>query len=217
MDDSLYEHLTVSCFRLLISYGAQDDQCFVQTIEAHALRQPGFNAGQRPRKTWQDGNRPESHGRYQAATKMFTRRTPHNVRRAQLTQTPRLTHEWVSETLSDQTEQRFMSNPDIPIILDYVNGTSTNFDMSEGSCFKRGDIVWISFKVGFVFTGEYWSSEISLVELMRVERAPEDVPDTGVDYSSYLSLDEGFTLLGSGSALTPIDGVCPSSTRFCSQ
>ena len=148
---------------------------------------------------------------------MFTRRTPHTIRRAQLTRTPRLTHDWVSAMLSDQTEQRFMTNPDTPVILDYLNGTSTNFDMTEGGCFRKGDIIWISFKVGFVFTGEFWTSEISLVELMRVERAREDVPETGADYSSYLSLDEDFTVLGSGSTLTPIDGESLSSIGFGSQ
>ena len=73
-------------------------------------------------------------------------------------------HPWIAKAIAAQKEPLYIPNPDRPRYLNFTNEAIEPLDQH----FVRGDIVVITFRVGFIVGGLSWTSELIPVEFIRV-------------------------------------------------
>ena len=73
-----------------------------------------------------------------------------------------------------------MVNPERPRYFENTGGGLAPLENSECPYFQRGDIVLISFRLGFVVGGTAWNSELIPSEMVRVGKLGDLLNDTVV-------------------------------------
>lgn len=174
-----------------------------QALEDHVDKQPNFNRGKRPRRGWQDGK-----PRYIISSKVFAKQTPHNTKQGEIFQPYYDVHPWIFEALAKQTEKRFIPNPDKPRLLDYIDNKLVRLEDSPTPYYRKGDIIWMSLKVGFAVGLDSWGTEVMPIEFIRVGTLPDSMMDKRTDSSMYPSLPDDFNQLITGSTIVPLEGTC---------
>jgi len=172
----------------------------LQALEHHAISQPEFNPYERPCRPWQDSANAESRAKYTMNAKIFAKRPPlgDNTNEPEQ-QILYKVHPWISRSLVDNNT--FIPNPDRPRYFENTEIGLTALEASSTPYFQRGDIILMSFRVGFL-TGAVWNSEIIPMELIRVGKLGELLNDAVV-----WSKDSSFVPLMAGGTLLPPDGA----------
>jgi len=112
-------------------------------------------------------------------------------------------HPWIVNGLRE--DKRFIPNPQRPAYLEYSQGKMTALQDTNRPNFMRGDIVLVSFMLGFTVARDCWYPEMIPLEIIRVGELPSDFT-THSDYASWPS-DPNFNQLMSGDILFPIEGI----------
>ncbi|KDR72125.1 hypothetical protein GALMADRAFT_18164, partial [Galerina marginata CBS 339.88] len=157
-------------YKCEISYTIEtsiDDSIYVllKALEGHVCSQKNFNRSNRERRKWQDGT--DRH-RFVMSSKMLVKKSPFNTAQGSPLNTPYEIHPWVLEALNEQSEQLYIANPESPRYLDRQGEVLVDLFDSEESGFRRGDIVWFSFKLGFYVNRDHWAPEIIPTAFIRV-------------------------------------------------
>ncbi|PPQ72617.1 hypothetical protein CVT26_004091 [Gymnopilus dilepis] len=201
-DSRIQRHVNYRCEFSYCLDTSEDSSLYDLILKAESYIQEieGFNRGKRPRKAFQDGNREEQRGKFIMTSKVFARKSPLNKK------VTYAVHDWLLKALEDENPSKNIPNPERPRYLDYTNGMKL-VDLADTNTpyFKRGDVVWFSFKLGFSVSGDSWSSELVPIEFVRVVEAPETV-ETRTDYASYPSVDTSMEL-HAGTIVSPMNST----------
>jgi len=168
-------------------------------LEKLALSKPGFNRGNRKRRQWQDGKVQTNRQKYIFASKMFVKnngdgKVPYDV------------HPWVLDAVADQKDgQKWKPNPEKTKILSYANDIMMPIGFSNEPVLRRGDVVWISFKMAFGTVGDFWGPEIIPLEIIKVGKCPENVHST-TEYTAWPSPDDQWVDIPVGQPIKPLEG-----------
>jgi len=172
-------------------------------LENHAIGLPGFNKGNRTRRTWQDGKGIDKRQKFIFASSIFARRTPYNSKEGESYKVSYDVHPWISSAV--ETDQNYIPNPEKPRVLDYTDGVLSKIEFCNQPELKKGDIVWISFKVAFGFTKAGWGPEFVPLEFVCVGRLPENISAT-MESNAWPTLDSSFSNLPEGRPIKMIEG-----------
>lgn len=188
----------------------------LQMFEEHISSNKDFNHGKRPRRLWQDGiNGPTD--KYIVNAKVFLQCGKEESRSHKI---PYDVHPWLSPFMFQDSSPNpaYIPNPDRPKFYDCSNGVLRRLEDTNEPNLDRNDLVWMSFKLGFVVTGEHWWPEIIPIEFMRVGKVASQINFKG-DSSLFPSLDDDYTPLELGEPIAPTDGkqfdiIKSSNMRF---
>ena len=133
-------------------------------------------------------------------SKVFARKPTYEVK------IPYDVHDWIANAIADQTEQRYIPNPDKPKLLEYHNNSFRVLQDTANPAFRKGDIIWMSFKVVFTVGTDSWTLEMVLVEYVRVGRLPDALLSQG-DSSAFVSLTADVAQLAIGRPVFPLQGA----------
>lgn len=97
-----------------------------------------------------------------------------------------------------------VANPELPTILEYVNGQLKKLTPEDCHYFRSGDIVWFSFTLTFDFNASSWMPQYKPLDFVRVGNV-SITPNSTEEYSvareigsSFHSLDSGPVMLSDG-------------------
>lgn len=131
-----------------------------------------FNLGNQPRNPWQRDT--DDLRQFRMTSPIFTKKTPFNSADDPL---PYEIHLWVKKGLAEcdgDEKDAWVPNPKRPVVLAYENNELISLQDSVNGNLQEGDIIWMSFTIGFVFGRKDWKLEIRPMDLIRVGR-PQDV------------------------------------------
>ncbi|KAJ7773133.1 hypothetical protein B0H16DRAFT_1450979 [Mycena metata] len=174
----------------------QDDPSFytaARAVEDYVTSLEDFNKHKRARRPWQRGESEFTRRRFILASRLVVRRTPHNTKDGAPYSAPYTLHPWLEDTLKAQTTPTWVPNPEIPSIIDYVDGKLNMLKPTTNRYFEAGDIVWFSFALTFEINANNWMPEYKPLDFVRVGKlsAPSDTRGEDEVGSAYQSLTEG--------------------------
>uniref|UniRef100_A0A8H8CFA2 Uncharacterized protein n=1 Tax=Psilocybe cubensis TaxID=181762 RepID=A0A8H8CFA2_PSICU len=184
----------------------------IKIFEDHVCRQPGFNKGNRPRRPWQNGRSSTNRDKYIINTRVFANRSAFNTKEGGEYKVPYEVHPWLKEGITRFPEAHQIPNPDRPKYFEFTENRISSLADSNEPTFKQGDIIWMTFKLGFVVTGGYWWPEIIPIEFVRVGKLPEQI-HSKADHSLFPSVDESFNLLCAGDIVEFTDDHSPRPVK----
>ena len=115
-------------------------------------------------------------------------------------------HPWVLDAVADQKDgQKWKPNPEKTKILSYANDIMMPIGFSNEPVLRRGDVVWISFKMAFGTVGDFWGPEIIPLEIIKVGKCPENVHST-TEYTAWPSPDDQWVDIPVGQPIKPLEG-----------
>ncbi|KAH9887374.1 hypothetical protein C8Q73DRAFT_606404, partial [Cubamyces lactineus] len=143
-----------------------------RAFEELAQATPGFNKGNKSRRTWQDGN-DASVTAYVMSAQMFFKRTKFTSKReASVSYT---LHPWISHATKTTS---YFANPDRPKFFEPFKDELRAIEDCDPDHIRTGDLVWISFFAEFIVGLNNWSTTFTPYEIVRVGSvAPELVGD----------------------------------------
>ncbi|PPQ74435.1 hypothetical protein CVT26_001416 [Gymnopilus dilepis] len=160
----------------------------LQILEEYIQTVKGFNRENRERSPWQDGTHRDT---YNLTSKLFVM-TSLNPREPAFQP-----HEWLTNVVKGQKKAEYAINPRRPSYFDMVDKKAVKLEKSKPPRYCAGDIIWFSFKVSFYVGNQYWSSDLTPVEFVRVARGikfglnnPED-DDEDEEGNKKRSLEDG--------------------------
>ncbi|KAJ7750550.1 hypothetical protein B0H16DRAFT_1460656 [Mycena metata] len=163
-------------------------------LEAHLTSNPDFNKNKSPRRSWQDGVDEFTRNRFIIAARLLIQRNAWNSKPGVERSLPYKLHPWLRTALEGQTA--YLPNPEVPAIVDYVDGRLTMLRPSSSDYFRRGDIVWFSFTVAYQLNTRYWEAKYRPLDFVRVGHVElpvdsrpmwKDPEDLGSIYQSFTS------------------------------
>lgn len=175
----------------------------IQAFEAHVESQDGFNEGKRERRQWQDGKNPHNMETYTITSKLFTRRSPFNLKGRGEPSVPYTIHPWILQVSSDP-QSRLTANPEQPQYYDSTEGSVKKLEDCADPRFKRNNIICVTCRLGFIIFGDNWWPEITPLELVRVDRLPKTEGSEEAPW--YPPIAQDFTPLELGVPLPSFDG-----------
>ncbi|PPR00616.1 hypothetical protein CVT26_012200 [Gymnopilus dilepis] len=132
----------------------------LQILEEYVQTIKGFNRENNERSPWQNGSHRDS---YTLTSKLFVKKGLSNIKEPSFTP-----HEWLTRGVKAQKTHEYVINPRRPLYFDLVNEKAVQLENSKPARYRAGDIIWFAFKVTFYIGSQYWSSEITPLEFMRV-------------------------------------------------
>ncbi|KAJ7186930.1 hypothetical protein C8R46DRAFT_1206917 [Mycena filopes] len=178
----------------------QEDTSFhdaARVMEDHITAQEGFNKYNKPRRTWQDGTSDYSKRQFIFASRLVIRKNPYTSKDGPLKAPHYPVHPWVQNAVNAQKSMRWIPNPDMPGLHDYVDGKLTLIHPEDNHYFNSGDIVWFSFALTYEIEGDNWAPEYKPLDFIRVGRL-EDPPDTNAEYTLAMELGSAYPALAAG-------------------
>ncbi|KAJ7683374.1 hypothetical protein B0H17DRAFT_37471 [Mycena rosella] len=187
----------------------EEDPSFYQgarIIEDHATSLPDFNKYKKPRRSWQEGESEFSRRRFILSARLIIRRTPHNSKQGEVPPLPYKLHPWLQKAIDAQKYPIFMPNPEMPAILDYVDGKLQLLRPTGHRYFQNGDLVWFSFALSFDVNNTNWIPEYKPLDFIRVGGLPR-TSENRVEYSVAQEVGSAYRSLSSGAATLLDDGA----------
>ncbi|KAJ7154308.1 hypothetical protein C8R43DRAFT_1126390 [Mycena crocata] len=187
------------------AFNTRQDPSFyaaARLVENHLIWQDGFNKLMKPRRNWQIGETEEGRQRFILSARLVIRKTPYNMKDVKNPyKAPYKLHPWVDAALNEQEWPYWIPNPDMPSIVDYVDGKLNMVKPENNRYFDANDIVWFSFALTFDFSGNFWMPEYKPLDFVRVGKLSVP-PESRGEYSieaevgaAYRSLTEGIVAL----------------------
>ncbi|PPR05208.1 hypothetical protein CVT26_012303 [Gymnopilus dilepis] len=133
----------------------------LQILEEYIQTVKGFNRENRERSPWQDGTHRDT---YNLTSKLFVLTS---LNPKEPTFQP---HQWLVDVVKGQKKAEYAINPRRPSYFDMVNNKAVKLEKSKPPRYCCGDIIWFSFKVSFYVGNQYWSSDLTPIEFVRVAR-----------------------------------------------
>ncbi|KDR81137.1 hypothetical protein GALMADRAFT_61111 [Galerina marginata CBS 339.88] len=201
-DSRMQTELSYKCEVTYTIETSVDESIYVlfKALESHVCSRQNFNRSKRERRKWQDGTERQ---RFAMSSKIVVKKSPFNTTQGTPLSTPYETHPWVLDALNDQAEQVYIANPESPRYLERQGEVLVDLFDTEDSNFRRGDIIWFSFKLGFYVNRDHWAPEIIPIAFIRVAVSP-DPPVSNPDYSSYTTTEDDYDELKAGTIAIPI-------------
>ncbi|KAI0324875.1 hypothetical protein GY45DRAFT_1262015 [Cubamyces sp. BRFM 1775] len=170
-----------------------------RALEDYVQSIPGFNLGQKKRRTWQDGSTADKpNSSFVFSSQIFVRRnsaTKHREERISYD-----LHPWIAAATGPRSD--YFANPDRPMLYEIHQGELRDIKECSPPYLKKGDLVWVSFTVEFIIGNDAWSMVFVPYEIVRVGSVSLDlVGDTGersvnapVDITPNLRLQAGMKI-----------------------
>ena len=143
--------------------------------------------------------------RFLFASRLVIRKTPYNTKDGEPYAAPYPLHPWIDAALKRQKYPYWIPNPDLPSILDYVDGRLNLLRPDTNQYFENGDIVWYSFALTFDVNTNNWMPEYKPLDFIRVGRLTE-ASDIRGEYSVEAEVGAAYQSLTVGN-VTLLDGV----------
>ncbi|KAJ6507217.1 hypothetical protein C8R47DRAFT_966739, partial [Mycena vitilis] len=185
----------------------EDDPSFykcAQLLEKHVQSLKGFNKYKKDRRHWQEGDTPFSRRRFIFSSRLVVRTSPMNTKEGPPPLPPYKLHPWLQDALKAQKYQIWMANPEMPAILDLVDGKLEMLKPTTSRYFKNGDIVWFSFALSFDVNSANWMPEFKPLDFIRVGALPW-ASDSSTDFNAAESVGSAYQSLPLG-AVSLLDG-----------
>ncbi|PPQ66486.1 LOW QUALITY PROTEIN: hypothetical protein CVT26_011174 [Gymnopilus dilepis] len=167
----------------------------IEILEEYIQSVKGFNRDKLERSPWQNGTHRDS---YSLTTKLFVKRTA-NVKEPNYEP-----HEWLVKGVKGQKKRDYVLNPRRPAYFDLVNNKAVVLQNSKPPRYKAGDIVWFAFKVSFYVASQYWSSDLTPIEFIRVARGARYGLNSAEDLDDEDEIDKPKKTLRDGAAISVI-------------
>ncbi|PPR04169.1 hypothetical protein CVT26_003809 [Gymnopilus dilepis] len=133
----------------------------LQILEEYIQTVKGFNRENKERSPWQDGTHRDT---YNLTSKLFVLTS---LNPKEPTFQP---HQWLVDVVKGQKKAEYAINPRRPSYFDMVDKKAIKLEKSKPPRYCCGDIIWFSFKVSFYVGNQYWSSDLTPIEFVRVAR-----------------------------------------------
>ncbi|KAJ6464317.1 hypothetical protein DFH09DRAFT_1113077 [Mycena vulgaris] len=172
---------------------------FILLLENYATSLKAFNKYKKPRRAWQDGDTEFNRRRFVLAARILLRSTPMNSKVGAETHLPYKLHPWLRDALSAQKFVRWIPNPEMPAILDYVDGKLQMLRPTHNRYFDSGDVVWFSFALSFDVNSSNWMPEYKPLDFIRVGSLPHP-SENRIEYSAADEVGSAYRSLASGAA-----------------
>ena len=170
-------------------------------FENEVVKNTRFNKARHPRCTWQNGDQ-ENMRRYVMTSRVFI---PHKGPQSSARPSD---HPWLQRAVQNSGGQ-YVVNPRKPAVYEWVDNSLLDLAESDRPQFDPGDIIWMSFTVGFNIGNEEWWPDVIPIEFIRVGRLPEHLID---DSHGGIYPNPEVTPLVPGLVLQPITREPPCST-----
>ncbi|KAJ7495919.1 hypothetical protein B0H11DRAFT_2226914 [Mycena galericulata] len=164
------------------AFNTQHDPSFytaARSVEDYVTGLEGFNKHKKLRRPWQEGETEYRRRRFIFSSNLVIRKTPYNAKDGQPYVAPYDLHPWIREALMAQKSPYWIPNPDMPTILEYVDGKLNAVKPDTYRYFSNGDIVWFSFALTFEVGTNNWMPEYKPLDFIRVGRLPEPSDSQG--------------------------------------
>jgi len=120
-------------------------------------------------------------------TKLFKKATPFNSKDGEEWAPNSSTHPWITEVMEDQ--KAIIPSTERPGMFQMANRDLVALDTSNSPSFKRGDVVWTAFKIGFAFLKNDWFPELLPVHFVRVAESLDE-PHSSTDETGWEEKDD---------------------------
>ncbi|KAI0349030.1 hypothetical protein OH77DRAFT_1594448 [Trametes cingulata] len=141
-------------------------------FEELAAETAGFNAGKKPRRTWQDSTRDGPKDLYIMSAQIFCRRTRYSGRKE--ASVAYALHPWIAAIVK-KPGSVYYANPDRPVVLEAAGNELRDITDTSPPYVKAGYLVWISFFVEFIIGTTHWFTTFTPCEIVRVGTVAPDL------------------------------------------
>lgn len=165
----------------------------------------GFNAIGRPRRKWGDGTFSDS---FSTEYSIFKTSTP----AATMRPLSYVLHPWVRSAMD---QPGVVANPEKPRMFALQDDelVPVGLDGKEGN-FERGDVVWMSFILGYIVGGSEWYPDLRPIDYVRVGHVSTGHPaGGGMHHEEAIRLATGKVTMSGSNHDSDDESTHPKSTQ----